>query len=335
MVTGLRGPVSPWWDGELQQVSHVRLTDRDEVVDEQSLHWIASTTSEDDSLALYCLVDSLAGVALMEEVLCAAGASRPLHVLVELGFSGGRTGSRTVAQAIKVAEAVRASSTLRLAGVECYEGLLGDSPDAATLDAVDDLLNDVTALAAALDERGLWADNDEVILSGGGSAFFDRVVERFGAVSLSRPARTVLRCGAYVSHDHAMYQELSPFGSRIPDTEALQPAAELWCRVSSLPEPGIAVLNFGKRDSPYDVSLPTPLTCINRNGERRVLEGKGAVVKLNDQHAYMTIEEAWGLEIGDIVGLGMSHPCTIFDKWRALPLVDDDYRVIRALDTYF
>jgi len=35
------------------------------------------------------------------------------------------------------------------------------------------------------------------------------------------------------------------------------------------------------------------------------------------------------------VGCGISHPCTAFDKWRLLPVVDDGYGVIDAVLTYF
>jgi D-serine dehydratase len=39
--------------------------------------------------------------------------------------------------------------------------------------------------------------------------------------------------------------------------------------------------------------------------------------------------------VGDLVGCGISHPCTTFDKWRALFTVDDDYRVTGAIRTFF
>jgi D-serine dehydratase len=42
-----------------------------------------------------------------------------------------------------------------------------------------------------------------------------------------------------------------------------------------------------------------------------------------------------GLAVGDRVVLGISHPCTTFDKWRWMPVVDADYRVVDALVTCF
>jgi D-serine dehydratase len=35
------------------------------------------------------------------------------------------------------------------------------------------------------------------------------------------------------------------------------------------------------------------------------------------------------------VGLGISHPCTTFDKWRVIWVVDDAYDVVDAVTTRF
>ena len=39
--------------------------------------------------------------------------------------------------------------------------------------------------------------------------------------------------------------------------------------------------------------------------------------------------------VGDRVALGISHPCTTFDKWHWMPMVDDDYRVVDAVVMHF
>ena len=41
------------------------------------------------------------------------------------------------------------------------------------------------------------------------------------------------------------------------------------------------------------------------------------------------------LPVGDMISFGISHPCTTFDKWQLLYLVDDDYRVVEAIRTFF
>jgi D-serine deaminase-like pyridoxal phosphate-dependent protein len=56
---------------------------------------------------------------------------------------------------------------------------------------------------------------------------------------------------------------------------------------------------------------------------------------LNDQHAYLDVSPEAPLEVGDLIGCGISHPCTAFDKWRLIPIVNDAYDVVDAVHTYF
>jgi D-serine deaminase-like pyridoxal phosphate-dependent protein len=99
--------------------------------------------------------------------------------------------------------------------------------------------------------------------------------------------------------------------------------------VLSTPEPGLAICGFGKRDTSFDVDLPVPL---RRLGTDAPLHG-AAVVKLNDQHAFVRYEGE--LAVGDVVVFGLSHPCTVFDKWPLIPLLDDADAVVGAVRTYF
>ena len=56
---------------------------------------------------------------------------------------------------------------------------------------------------------------------------------------------------------------------------------------------------------------------------------------MNDQHAYLSFAAGDAPQVGDLVGCGISHPCTAFDKWRLIPLVDQRYQVLDAVLTYF
>ena len=72
----------------------------------------------------------------------------------------------------------------------------------------------------------------------------------------------------------------------------------------------------------------------------QILYTRGWIDKMNDQHAYLRLPEeadmrVADLRVGDLVGCGISHPCTTFDKWAVLLLVDDDYNVQRAINTLF
>ena len=94
-------------------------------------------------------------------------------------------------------------------------------------------------------------------------------------------------------------------------------------------------MNFGRRDVPFDQALPIPFSLRHRSGERREVTGSVIVERLNDQHAFCRIEPEVPVEPGDLVGCGVSHACTAFDKWRIIPVLDDEDRVIDGVATYF
>jgi D-serine dehydratase len=308
-----------------------------ELVEPESVRWVAREMSADPAFELYCLVDSLAGVRLLESALEDTGLDRRLQVLLEVGLPGGRAGCRTPEEALEVARAVAGSRHLGLAGVEAFEGVIHGESLGASISAVDRFLEEMRGLIVDLDKAGLFEAAQQVIVTAGGSAFLDRVVaELGGGWELSRPVRLVLRSGCYLTHDAVHYSQLSPFGGRIPETGALEEALEVWGAVLSLPEPGLALLGFGKRDVSYDLELPVP-RFVKTAGPQppRPLRAEASIFALNDQHAFMRVGAKADLNVGDLVGCGISHPCTAFDKWRLIPVVDDGYGVVDAVLTYF
>ncbi|HEV2034258.1 MAG TPA: amino acid deaminase [Candidatus Dormibacteraeota bacterium] len=307
-----------------------------ELVEPASVRWVAEEMDADPGLEFYCLVDSVAGVRLLESALGDTRLGRRLQVLLEVGPVGGRTGCRTHEQAHDVARAVAASRRLALAGVETFEGVIDAESLAGTLEAIDRFLLDMRALVIELDGAGLFAHVPGVIVTAGGSGFPDRVVADLGGSwALSRPVRLVLRSGCYLTHDAVHYSHLSPFGGRVPETGPLEEALEVWGAVLSLPESGLALVGFGKRDVSHDLELPVPRFVKTGTQSPRPLRAEASIFALNDQHAYMKLGAAEELRVGDLVGCGISHPCTAFDKWRLIPVVDDAYNVIDAVLTYF
>jgi D-serine deaminase-like pyridoxal phosphate-dependent protein len=198
-------------------------------------------------------------------------------------------------------------------------------------EAVTDLLTTVIAAATAITGTGV-ADGAAYpwIVSAGGSAFFDTVVAVLGPPARENGWRVLLRSGAVISHDDGRYATATPF-NRVPEDGSLTAALQVWAQVLSTPEPGLAILGAGKRDVPYDLGLPVPVQARGIDGVTRPLAG-ASVTALNDQHAYLH-----GADVvpGELVRLGISHPCTAFDKWRVIPVVDDDYRIVDLLHTYF
>jgi len=104
----------------------------------------------------------------------------------------------------------------------------------------------------------------------------------------------------------------------------LRAALHGWVRVLSRPEPALALVDAGKRDLPFDEGLPQ-VQAIRRGGTSRTEPLTGAVVTaMNDQHAFVRLApEAESVAVADVLRLGISHPCTAFDKWQLIPVIDD------------
>ncbi|MGX1272068.1 amino acid deaminase [Streptomyces phaeoluteigriseus] len=299
-----------------------------ELVDPAALRWTAAELAADPGFSFVCYVDSVRGVELMDTAL--RGAARPLDVVVELAAGeGARTGVRTEAECAAVADAVAAAPTLRLVGVAGYEGEVpGADPE-----RVHAWLRRLVALAVDFDKAGRFAGGTEIVVSAGGSAWFDAVADVFtGIPELSLPVLKLLRSGAYVSHDEGHYRRITPF-NRVPEEGALEPAFRLWAQVVSRPSAEQAFVNAGKRDAAYDLDLPVA-RAVRRDGVERAATGI-EVTALSDQHAWLRTAPDADLEVGDWVGLGLSHPCTSFDKWQLIPLAESDGTVVDYIRTFF
>jgi len=291
-------------------------------------------------LQVWFLVDSLAQLRCIEAWAQAQPGLQPLDVLLEVGMPGQRTGCRGLEPALQLAQAMAHSPAVRLCGLECYEGIAARCDSAHDIDAVSTLVRQVQALAQQCDAQGLFAAPD-ILLSAGGSAVFDLVLPLLRATALSRPVLGVLRSGCYITHDHGHYRRyLRLLEQREGLADSLRPALEVWSLVQSVPEPGLAFLTCGRRDISHDIELPLPQR-LARAGARRMDEllatpADWRITALNDQHAYLQFDPA-GLvpAVGDRVVLGLSHPCTTFDKWRSMVLAEDDGRVTGAIHTCF
>ena len=299
---------------------------------------LATLAKGDRGLQVFFLVDSLEQLAMVDAEARRHEIGRPLTALLEIGYEGGRTGVRSPVDALRVARAIASTRTVALSGIECYEGLMVSNSD-QDAERVDALLESVRAVATACDAEGLFS-GPEVILSAGGSAVFD-IVARDLPLRLSKPVITVLRSGCYITHDSGTYERFfervrARSGEPWRSEAGLAPALEVWSQVQSRPERELAILTMGRRDVSFDIDLPRPLKRY-RAGQSapEAIPTEWQVVKLNDQHAYLRLPPDADLRVGDLVGSGISHPCTTFDKWQLLLEVDDDYTVVEGLRTFF
>jgi D-serine dehydratase len=323
-----------------------RIVIANQVVCDADLDGLDAMLARHPDLRLWFLVDSRAQLALIGQWASRRGSTRVFDVLLEMGVPGQRTGCRTLEQALDLARAIRASRVARLGGIECYEGGVARCDSEHDAREVTALVRRVTEVARACDTEALWAPQEgegeaSVLLTAGGSAVFDLVVPLLRMQGLSRPVEGVLRSGCYVTHDHGNYQRfLRNVELREGLDTSLRPALTVWAMVQSVPEPGLALLTCGRRDVSYDIEMPIPVR-LARSASRTALPAPPgwSISALNDQHAYLRFDAQAPLEglprVGDRVELGISHPCTTFDKWRWMPVVEDDGAITGAIHTQF
>jgi D-serine dehydratase len=104
-----------------------------------------------------------------------------------------------------------------------------------------------------------------------------------------------------------------------------------------LGEAGRAILGAGRRDFGHDAGAPTPLRHY-RPGSTSVpytLTGDFQIAAINDQHAHMTLPIHADIQVGDMIAMGVSRPCTTFDKWQLLYVVNERYDIESAIQTHF
>jgi len=304
------------------EVGAARILIANQVISGPELAWLttASTRAE-----IFTLVDSVAAVARLSAL------NTSIRVLVEVGYPGGRAGCRTAADALAVARAVRAAPGVELAGIEAYEGLIAGADPSAREARVGAFLDEVVVVAEACRGEGLLGESP--LLTAGGTTFPDLVARRFGALAGFTP---ILRSGCYLTGDHGIYAAaMDRLTTRAPDLAGagLLPALEVWATVLSRPEPMRVVLGAGKRDLGIDAGAPVPLRAA-RPGEG-TFPCAGTVVEVNDQHAHLVVTETSTLRVGDRVALGITHPCTTFDRWSVILRVDAAWRVTGAVHTRF
>lgn len=344
------------WAITLANVSQIQVARRfgisrivlaNQLVGRQAIRYVLQEMANDPQFDFYCLVDSVQCVQTLAHAAQKANMGRPLQVLVEGGIVGGRTGAHTLDKALKIARAVnQATPYLTLRGVEGFEGVISAPTPKDRCAGVTAFLDFLCEVAHACDAENLFGE-EPIILSAGGSAYYDLVVKAFSKVHLSGKTMILVRSGCYLTHDSIVYETLlEELLLRNPGSdgwgEPPKPALEVWAYVQSRPEPGRVILTMGKRDTSYDAGLPLAFGWVRprkyqegQHQEVQPLEFGHVCVDINDQHLFMDVPFSSKLEVGDMVGFGISHPCLTFDKWQFMPIVDDEYNIVSAIKTYF
>jgi D-serine dehydratase len=288
----------------------------------------------DPGFSFYCLVDSADLVELLSALFRDRG--QQLNVLVELGVIGGRAGVRNDKQLEEVLAAIdRSNGAVVLSGVEVYEGVLNDEASVRSL-----LKRAVETTRRLIAERK--SASSPFLLSGAGSSWYDVVAEEFSSAKLGPEVEIVLRPGCYLTHDAGHYREAQ---DRILKCNSvaqaigsnLECALHIWAYIQSVPEPDRAIVGLGRRDAAFDSGLPVPALYFRPGRETNPTPAPShwRLSRIMDQHAFLEVNPEDGVRPGDMVAFDICHPCLTFDKWRAIPVVDSEYRVVEVVQTFF
>ena len=311
--------VANFWQGSIfLKHGFKNLIIANEVLDPTAIAEIAKINKQKQAEIIF-YVDSILALEIIQKFTPLEGEQ---NLFIETGAKNGRGGVRELSLVEQLAQRIKADQRLNLIGVTGFEGAV---PDAARGRRGEKKISKFCQKIVAAAELAYPYKSDQpFVISAGGSAYFDIVARELN--KFEKPRRLLLRSGGYITHDHRYYEEIYPFAST---DRSFQPAIEVWGQVISKPERDFGVLNLGKRDIGNDLHNPIPI----KSYDGQVKSFSAVIEKLNDQHGYLRGKQEFSL--AQLIGLGISHPCTTFDKWGLIPLVNDDYDLIDCMQTFF
>lgn len=311
--------IANFWQAEIfRNYSFKKLIIANEILDPAAIEAISILNGKNKAEIIF-YVDSLAGLDIIKKHTPSNGKQ---NLFIEIGTDMGRGGVRDLDLAVTIAKGISEDERLNLRGVTGFEGAV---PNAARTEQGEDFVTKFCKkIVEAAKRIYLYKSSHEFIISAGGSAYFDIVAKELS--KFDEPRILLLRSGGYVTHDSRYYEEIYPFKG---SNDAFLPAIEVWTQIISAPEKGFGVLNLGKRDVGCDLHNPIPISKYNGN----LIKFSGEIEKLNDQHGFLRSNQDFA--VSELIGLGISHPCTTFDKWRLIPLVNDNYDVVDCIHTFF
>lgn len=319
-----------------------RILMANQLIGRQAIRYVLDELRQNDDFEFFCLADSIEGIEALHKAVTDEPLGRPINLLLEGGVGGARAGCRDVDAALDVAREIKAAEPhLTLRGVEGYEGVIYGKVAEDRESRVAQFIDFLVEIAEACAREKLFSKSP-VILSAGGSGYYDIVVDHLAKARLDCESMVLTRSGGYLFHDSNMYrhhfERMQERSDKIKAMdEGLIPAIQVWGYVQSCPEPGRIILAVGKRDISFDDDLPVA-ELWHRPGvhDKPQPVGDGCrTVEMHTQHIHMDAPIDHPFRIGDMISLGISQPCTTFDKWQVIPVVDDDYNVVSAIRTFF
>ena len=318
-----------------------RILYANQLVGRAGINYVLDELAADPEFEFFCLVDSVACLQILADAVRWRRLGRPINLLLEIGYAGGRAGCRDSEEALSVARAIAAQHPgFMLCGVEIYAGTIDELSMAESVPRIREVLAKAAHVARLCEQEGLFKTR-EVIFCAGCSHYFDLAPAAAEMVGMADRLRVIVRSGCYLYFDSRWYAErfLATFDrikrlkNRTPTPEA---SIEMWGYVLSLPETRLAICGIGRRETSFAFGLPVPLKWFRPgiHEQPHPLSTEYRVTALNDHHAFLELPSDSPLRCGDMICLGISVPTATFDRWQLIFLVDDSYQIVRALRNF-
>ena len=295
---------------------------------------------------IYYCVDSLFGLNLLIKLIKKKKYKFKIRILIELGFKNGRCGIRNLKNFREMLKNLKNSpENIVVNGLFFYEGAVNNKKIGTISKKIKNIIKLAFQCHNELINNNIYKDKENII-TGGGSEYFDLVTSYFKEYNFKNNPKLILRPGSFVAYGHGHYEKKINYLSKRNLIDRLskknniffEPSLLLWSHIISIKDDGIAIINFGKRDVSFDLGNPIAIN-IYRNSKKlkeiKNISSNLKVFRLNDQHAFLKFNPNVKLHIGDLISFGISHPCTTFDKWRYVYIVDKKFYIIDTLKTFF
>lgn len=252
---------------------------------------------------LMCVVDNPANVAALG---AAADDARPLRVIIDIDPGMRRTGVGTPEAAVALFDAIRAQTSLRYAGIQCYCGAQQHIEDfAERRQTMLDRAAFVRTVIAALTDAGGPPD----IVTGGGTGTH--------RIDVELDLFTELQVGSYVFMDgQYLACDLTGDGTPVPFETALMIDA----RVVSANTPGLATIDAGLKAFATDADAPLILAGAPQGASYRFT---------GDEHGMVILPDRGTLPLAHRVTLGAPHCDPTVNLYDTYHVVQGD--TLRAL----
>ena len=249
------------------------------IIGDEKLRRLAALTSKTDIIVA---VDSLATAQSLSRIAIETGCQ--FGIVVEFDSGSLRCGVAPGAHAATLGKQIATLPNLKLRGLFTYFGSVWGTPDERATE-IERLKSDVSSTIAAFRAAGL---STEIVSAGSTPA---------AELSHLVPGITEIRPGTYIYNDlNTHYQGLCSLDDC---------AVSVVTTVVSTAVPGHVIVDAGSKTLSSDLLSAGP-----KRGYGYVRESEATLIKLNEEHGFLTAEDLSQFSVGQVLSVIPNHVCT-------------------------